>query len=62
MIITFDDGGVSSHTNHIQIFHGVRLMMEKKMLDIELMTLTTVHLIRKYIGILDVNFIWIDQW
>ena len=37
-------------------------MMEKKMLDVELMTLTTVHLVRKYIGILDVNFVWIDQW
>ena len=36
--------------------------MEKKMLDVELMTLTTVHLVRKYIGILDVNFVWIDQW
>ena len=60
MIVTFDDQGVSGHPNHIAIFHGISRVMEKKMLDVELMTLATVHLVRKYLAIIDVNFIWID--
>ena len=59
-VVTFDDGGISNHPNHIALFHGMAKVMEKKMLDIELMTLTTVHLCRKYIAIFDVNFCWVD--
>ena len=32
------------------------------MLDLEVLTLTSVHLVRKYISIADVNFVWTDEW
>ena len=62
MIITFDEGGVSGHTNHNAVYEGVKILMEKKMIDVEVMALTTVPLIRKYLGAIDVNFVWMDEW
>ena len=62
MIITFDNAGVSSHANHIAIFHGISYLMEKKMIPVEVMTLTTVMIVRKYLGLIDVCFIWTNEW
>ena len=53
---------MSGHVNHSAVFHGVESLMKKKMLDVEVLTLSTVHLIRKYIAIADVNFVWLDEW
>ena len=36
--------------------------MKNQLIDVELMTLTTVNLIRKYIGFIDILFVWITQW
>lgn len=62
MVVTFDSEGVSNHPNHIACFYGLELLMQKKLLDIELMTLSTVNIFRKYIGIADVNFMFGDEW
>ena len=62
IIITFDKDGVSDHANHKSIYQGISRLMEKKMIDVEVFTLTTVHLVRKYLAIVDVNFIWTDEW
>lgn len=62
IIITFDEGGVSGHTNHIAVWQGVCQIMEKRMIEVEVLTLGSVHLVRKYLGIIDVNFVWTDEW
>ncbi|KAI8642798.1 putative deacetylase LmbE-like domain-containing protein [Parasitella parasitica] len=51
-IITFDDHGVSQHPNHIAAYHGARAFVRQNR-DIQLYKLTSVSLIRKYIGIFD---------
>ena len=62
MIITFDDHGVSGHPNHQALFKGVNDLMERRLVrDVEVMTLTSVNILRKYLGIIDVNFI-LDEW
>ena len=68
VLITFDRHGVSSHSNHISLYHGAREFV-KQLAELDpdgdestglvsapvaLYTLTTVGLLRKYSGILDV--------
>ena len=36
--------------------------MEKRLIDVEVMALSTVAIWRKFIGILDVNLLWQDEW
>ena len=63
LLVTFDRGGVSGHPNHIAIFHGVYELMYKKMLPgVEVMTLTSVTLLRKYLGIIDISCVWTNEW
>ena len=63
MIMTFDEHGVSSHPNHIAIYNGVsKLMNERMMSDVEVFTLSTVHILRKYIGFVDINICLMDEW
>ena len=59
ILITFDEHGISSHPNHISVFHGAEYLMKNQLIDVELMTLTTVNLFRKYIGFIDILFVWI---
>jgi len=61
VIITFDVSGISQHPNHISLFHGARAfigaLVEGKpgwASPVDLYTLTTVPLARKYMGIFDV--------
>ncbi|KAK0637414.1 putative deacetylase LmbE-like domain-containing protein [Bombardia bombarda] len=61
VLITFDAGGVSAHPNHISLYHGARsfvgALVEGKpgwTPPVDLYTLTTVPLARKYLGFLDV--------
>nr|CCA20083.1 predicted protein putative [Albugo laibachii Nc14] len=54
-IFTFDKVGVSSHPNHIAVYCGVKLFLEK--FDREKIfgfALKSTNLARKYIGVLDV--------
>lgn len=61
VLITFDAGGVSNHPNHISLYHGAKAFIEELVAGrsgfkspVDLYTLTSVSLVRKYTGILDV--------
>lgn len=61
VIITFDAGGVSQHPNHISLYHGAKAFVAALIAGrtgwaapVDLYTLTTVPLARKYTGFLDV--------
>lgn len=61
VLITFDDRGISSHPNHISLYHGARAFVSSltssssspSTSPVDLYTLTTVNVARKYAGVLD---------
>lgn len=60
VIVTFDAHGVSSHPNHISLYYGVRNWVSSLMAGksgwkcpVELYTLTTTNIMRKYISAWD---------
>ncbi|KAK6385023.1 N-acetylglucosaminyl-phosphatidylinositol de-N-acetylase [Exophiala oligosperma] len=60
VLITFDERGISSHPNHIALFHGATLFLQRIMhghsgyaCPVSLYTLPTVNIARKYSFILD---------
>ncbi|KAI1134887.1 LmbE-like protein [Hypoxylon sp. FL0543] len=60
-LITFDANGISSHPNHISLYHGARAFVASLTRGkpgwaspVDLYTLTTVSLPRKYLAFLDV--------
>ncbi|KAJ5939095.1 hypothetical protein N7466_002229 [Penicillium verhagenii] len=63
ILLTFDQHGISNHINHRSLYHGavefVRLLMKDKSgfaSPIELYTLTSTSMFRKYAGVLDAPF------
>ena len=67
VLVTFDRAGVSGHINHISLYHGVRAWLEGLMrghegwrCPVQLYTLTSTNIVRKYISIFDapVSMIW----
>ncbi|KAK4650910.1 N-acetylglucosaminyl-phosphatidylinositol de-N-acetylase [Podospora pseudocomata] len=61
VLITFDAGGVSSHPNHISLYHGAKEFVGALVAGkagwaspVDLYTLTTVPIARKYSAFLDV--------
>ncbi|KAK2605651.1 hypothetical protein N8I77_008475 [Diaporthe amygdali] len=61
VLITFDKGGISSHPNHISLYHGARHFVASLAANrpgwaspVDMYTLTTVNVARKYAGIMDV--------
>ncbi len=61
VLITFDSRGVSQHPNHRALYHGARAFIAALVhgkpgwaCPVDLYTLTTVPLLRKYTGFLDV--------
>jgi N-acetylglucosaminylphosphatidylinositol deacetylase len=61
VIITFDANGVSQHPNHISLYHGAKAFVTTLVAGkagwappVDLYTLSTVSLVRKYTGIFDV--------
>ncbi|KAF2863242.1 LmbE-like protein, partial [Piedraia hortae CBS 480.64] len=52
-IITFDERGISQHPNHISLFHGARRFIQQSQAPIQLYTLSSVNIVRKYSSILD---------
>lgn len=59
-IITFDETGVSSHPNHISLFHGASTFLRNLMqrhsgweTPVKMYTLTTTNFVRKYSSIID---------
>ncbi|KAK3380457.1 putative deacetylase LmbE-like domain-containing protein [Lasiosphaeria ovina] len=62
VLITFDAGGVSGHPNHISLYHGAKAFVAALVAGkagwappVDLYTLATVPLVRKYAGFLDVG-------
>ncbi|KAI0127938.1 putative deacetylase LmbE-like domain-containing protein [Xylariales sp. AK1849] len=60
VLITFDSGGVSSHPNHISLYHGARRFLNALTAGkpgftspVDLYTLTSVNMLRKYTSFLD---------
>ncbi|CCI49896.1 unnamed protein product [Albugo candida] len=61
-IFTFDEFGVSAHPNHIAVYRGVRLALEKfDSAKVFGFALKSTNLARKYIGVLDVAILRIQQ-
>jgi N-acetylglucosaminylphosphatidylinositol deacetylase len=61
VLITFDGTGVSSHPNHISLYHGARLFISSLIKNrpgwqcpVDLYTLSSIGIARKYTSILDV--------
>ncbi|KAL7625989.1 N-acetylglucosaminyl-phosphatidylinositol de-N-acetylase [Parahypoxylon ruwenzoriense] len=61
VLITFDEGGVSSHPNHISLYHGARGFLSALVhgkpgwaSPVDLYTLSSVGILRKYTTFLDV--------
>ncbi|KOS20982.1 N-acetylglucosaminyl-phosphatidylinositol de-N-acetylase [Escovopsis weberi] len=60
VLITFDGRGVSAHPNHISLYHGARAFQAalagrlRKRSPVDLYTLRTVGVLRKYSGCVDV--------
>nr|XP_056721478.1 N-acetylglucosaminyl-phosphatidylinositol de-N-acetylase [Euleptes europaea] len=56
LVVTFDAGGVSGHTNHKSLYTAIRYLHSENKLpeDCRVLTLETVSLFRKYLSILDV--------
>jgi N-acetylglucosaminylphosphatidylinositol deacetylase len=60
VIITFDSTGISSHPNHISLYHGARHFISSLLAGhagwrspIELYTLTSISIFRKYSSFVD---------
>jgi N-acetylglucosaminylphosphatidylinositol deacetylase len=60
MLLTFDEGGVSAHPNHVALYHGAKAFLAALMhrhqgweCPVKLYTLTSTSLLRKYLGLLD---------
>ncbi|CAJ2506791.1 Uu.00g079770.m01.CDS01 [Anthostomella pinea] len=59
-LVTFDACGVSSHPNHISLYHGAHAFVRALVHDkpgwaspVDLYTLSSVSVLRKYVGFLD---------
>lgn len=60
VLVTFDEGGVSSHPNHISLYHGARAFIRALLRGkddgkspVDLYTLTSINIARKYAGMGD---------
>ncbi|KAI8060844.1 putative deacetylase LmbE-like domain-containing protein [Gongronella butleri] len=53
-IITFDDYGVSGHTNHRAAYRGVLAYQEQYGGEVAVYKLVSISVLRKYIGMLDI--------
>jgi N-acetylglucosaminylphosphatidylinositol deacetylase len=60
VLITFDNSGISSHPNHISLYHGARQFISLLIRNrpgwaspVDLYTLTSISVIRKYTSFFD---------
>ena len=54
-VITFDESGVSGHSNHVALFRGVRTLIgDKKLNTTSVFALESTNLVRKYTSLLDI--------
>ncbi|XP_056415198.1 N-acetylglucosaminyl-phosphatidylinositol de-N-acetylase [Hyla sarda] len=61
LVITFDEGGVSGHSNHISLYHAIRSLHDSGKLPkgCSVLVLESVSIFRKYISILDLLLSWL---
>ena len=66
MVITFDQYGISGHSNHISVWRGVVAALSElattKNIIIPGYTLTTVNFFRKFLGLLDIPYSLIEHY
>ncbi|XP_069471317.1 N-acetylglucosaminyl-phosphatidylinositol de-N-acetylase isoform X3 [Ambystoma mexicanum] len=62
MLLTFDEGGVSGHKNHVSLFSAVRYLLSEGKLNEGccVVILESVSLFRKYLSILDLPISWLQ--
>ncbi|KAG9281685.1 N-acetylglucosaminyl-phosphatidylinositol de-N-acetylase [Astyanax mexicanus] len=60
MVLTFDEGGVSGHTNHIAIYRAVSHLASSRRIPegCQVLTLRTISILRKYLSILELPISW----
>ncbi len=58
ILITFDEGGVSGHRNHVSCYRAIKKMVnERKLPDqVKPYSLDSVFILRKYVSLLDLPF------
>ncbi|XP_004433077.1 PREDICTED: N-acetylglucosaminyl-phosphatidylinositol de-N-acetylase isoform X1 [Ceratotherium simum simum] len=58
LVVTFDAGGVSGHSNHVALYAAVRTLHSEGKLPkgCSVLTLQSVNVLRKYISLLDLPF------
>ncbi|XP_072586518.1 N-acetylglucosaminyl-phosphatidylinositol de-N-acetylase isoform X1 [Vulpes vulpes] len=58
LVVTFDEGGVSGHSNHIALYAAMRTLHSEGRLPkgCSVLTLQSVNVLRKYISLLDLPF------
>ncbi|XP_019612957.2 N-acetylglucosaminyl-phosphatidylinositol de-N-acetylase [Rhinolophus sinicus] len=58
LVVTFDVGGVSGHSNHVALYTAVRTLHSEGKLPkgCSVLTLQSVNVLRKYISLLDLPF------
>uniref|UniRef100_A0A4W3IN53 N-acetylglucosaminylphosphatidylinositol deacetylase n=1 Tax=Callorhinchus milii TaxID=7868 RepID=A0A4W3IN53_CALMI len=61
LVLTFDEGGVSGHVNHIAVYYAVRKLCSERKLPVgcRVLVLESTNIIRKYISILDLPISWL---
>ncbi|XP_018427585.1 PREDICTED: N-acetylglucosaminyl-phosphatidylinositol de-N-acetylase [Nanorana parkeri] len=61
LVITFDEKGVSGHSNHIALYHAVRSLQDSRQLPegCSVMVLESVTIFRKYLSVLDLPISWL---
>lgn len=69
VLITFDDKGVSSHPNHVSLYHGARTFIGglgrlagDGQSTVAMYTLSSVSIWRKYAGVVDALATYVMQW
>ena len=64
VLITFDSQGVSSHPNHISLYHGARAFIATlpPSSPVDLYTLGTVNVLRKYTSFCDIFATLATSW
>ncbi|KAM5214775.1 N-acetylglucosaminyl-phosphatidylinositol de-N-acetylase [Hipposideros larvatus] len=58
LVVTFDAGGVSGHSNHVALYAAMRTLHSEGKLPkgCSVLTLRSVNMLRKYISLLDLPF------
>ncbi|KAM9320816.1 N-acetylglucosaminyl-phosphatidylinositol de-N-acetylase [Gastrophryne carolinensis] len=63
LVVTFDERGVSGHSNHISLFLAVRSLHSSGQLPegCEVLVLESINIFRKYLSVLDLPFSWLTH-